>query len=83
MFMAWTEDFRWANFNQPGWDGNTNVPGGPMPEYWGMLEGRMELYCQMTGQYRYVLGPEYRYFHHNVLTEDDYFETDYKKLGWK
>lgn len=79
MFMASVNKFRDANFNQPGWDGNINIPGGPMPEYWGMLEGRMELYCRTTGQCRYVLGPEYRYWHHNRLTKDGYFETDYSK----
>jgi hypothetical protein len=56
-----------------------NIPGGPMPEYWAMLEGRMELYCRHRGMYRYVLGPEYRYYHHNKLTSDDLFETDMSK----
>lgn len=79
MFMARVDDFRRADFNQPGWDGNVNIPGGPMPEYWAMLEGRMELYCRVTGQYRYVLGPEYRYWHWNRLTEDGMFETDMSK----
>jgi hypothetical protein len=79
MFLARVEEFRNADFNQPGWDGNVNISGGPMPEYWAMLEGRMELYCRTTGQYRYVLGPEYRYWHHNRLNEDDLFETDLSK----
>lgn len=79
MFLARAGEFRNADFNQPGWDGNVNIPGGPMPEYWGMLEGRMELYCQATGQYRYVLGPQYRYWHHNRLRADDLFETDMSK----
>lgn len=79
MFLARANEFRNADFNQPGWDGNVNISGGPMPEYWAMLEGRMELYCRMTKQYRYVLGPEYRYWHHNKLTEDDLFETDMSK----
>lgn len=79
MFMTRVNEFRYADFNQPGWDGNVNIPGGPMPEYWGMLEGRMELYCRWTGKYRYVLGPEYRYYHHNKMTSDDLFETDISK----
>jgi len=79
MFLARVDEFRNADFNQPGWDGNVNIPGGPMPEYWAMLEGRMELHCRVTGQYRYVLGPEYRYYHHNKLTKDDLFETDLSK----
>lgn len=80
MFLARVHEFRNADFNQPGWDGNVNIPGGPMPEYWGMLEGRMELYCrQITNQRRYVLGPEYRGWHHNRLNDKGLFETDRSK----
>lgn len=79
MFLARTDEFRNADFNQPGWDGNVNIPGGPMPEYWGMLEGRIELYCRATGLFRFVLGPEYRYWHFNRLGTDGLFETDMSK----
>jgi hypothetical protein len=79
MFMTRVNKFRHADFNQPGWDGNVHVQGGPMPEYWAMLEGRMELYCRMAGMWRYVLGPEYRYWHFNRLTADGHFETDMSK----
>lgn len=79
MFLTRVNKFKYANFNQPSWDGNVHIPGGPMPEYWGMLEGRMELYCRAAGMYRYVLGPEYRYWHHNKLTSDGHFETDISK----
>ncbi len=79
MFLCRVNEFRSANFNQPGWDGNVNVPGGPMPEYWGMLEGRMELHCRVTGQYRYVIGPKYRYWHFNRLNDKGLFETDRSK----
>jgi hypothetical protein len=79
MFLARVNEFRHADFNQPGWDGNVNIPGGPMPEYWAMLEGRMELHCRATGQYRYVLGSEYRYYHFNRLRADGHFETDTSK----
>ena len=82
MFMARVEEFRMINFNQPGWDGNVNIPGGPFPEYWALLEGRMELYCRVTNQWRYVCPPEYRYFHHNRLDATGMYDTDYKKLGW-
>jgi hypothetical protein len=50
-----------------------------MPEYWAMLEGRMELHCRATNQWRYVLGPEYRYWHFNKLNKDGFFETDLGK----
>lgn len=79
MFLTRVNKFRWADFNQPGWDGNVNVPGGPMPEYWAMLEGRMEIYCRVVGMWRYVLGPEYRYWHWNRLRADGNFETDMSK----
>ncbi len=64
MFLTRTREFKEANFNQPNWDGNVKVPDGPMPEYWAMLEGRMELHCRNIEKYRYVLGPEFRYWHY-------------------
>ncbi len=81
MFMTRVDEFREANFGQPGYTGNPK-DYDTMPEYHAMLEGRMDYHCQQSGQYRYVLGPEYRYFHHNRLTEDGHFDTDYEKLGW-
>ncbi len=81
MFLARVDEFRNADFNQPGYTGNPR-DYDTMPEYHAMLEGRMEYHCRQSGQYRYVLGPEYRYFHHNVLTEDGHYDTDYEKLGW-
>ncbi len=81
MFMARVSAFREANFGQPGYTGNPN-DYDTMPEYHAMLEGRMEYHCRQSGQFRYVLGSEYRYFHHNRLTEDGRFDTDYEKLGW-
>lgn len=79
MFMTRVDDFRHADFNQPGWDGNPHVPGGPLPEYFGMLEGRMSIYCKYTNRYRYVLGPEYRYIHHNRFNANGTYYTDYKE----
>ncbi len=81
MFLVKVDDFREANFNQPGYTGNPNNYD-TMPEYHAMLEGRMEYHCRESGQFRYVLGSKYRYFHHNRLTEDGRFDTDYEKLGW-
>ncbi len=79
MFMVRTEEFRNMDFNQPGWDGNPHVPGGPFPEYWSLLEGRMEIYCKYVNRYRYVLSSEYRYWHHNRFNENGEFETRYEK----
>ncbi len=81
MFLVKVDEFRNANFNQPGYTGDPN-DYDTMPEYHAMLEGRMEYHCRESGQFRYVLGPEFRYFHHNVSDENGHFDTDYEKLGW-
>ncbi len=78
MFMVRVDDFRSADFNQPGYTGNPK-DYDTMPEYHAMLEGRMEYHCQKSGQDRHVLGPEYRYWHHNRLNKDGHFETDRTK----
>ncbi len=74
MFLVKVDDFRNMDFNQPGWDGNVHVPGGPFPEYFALLEGRMELYCRSVNRHRYVLAPEYRYWHFNKIDKDGNFE---------
>jgi len=80
MFMARTEEFRNADFNQPGYSGNPrDYP--EMPEYHAMLEGRIHYYCKATNKYRYVLPPEYRYFHHNRLNEDGTYKMNYSDYG--
>ena len=81
MFIVRVDEFRNANFNQPGYSGDPR-DYDTMPEYHAMLEGRMEYHCREAGKSRYVLGPEYRYFHHNVLTENGHYDTDYENLGW-
>ncbi len=81
MFLVKVDKFRNANFNQPGYTGNPR-DYDPIPEYHAMMEGRMEYHCRESGQCRYVLGSEFRYFHHNVLDENGHFDTDYEKLGW-
>lgn len=78
MFLVNVEDFRRADLNQPGYTGNPrDYP--EMPEYHAMLEGRMHHYCKSAGRFRYVLGPEYRYWHFNRLTADGMLETDMSK----
>lgn len=80
MFLARASDFRNADFNQPGYSGNPrDYP--EMPEYHAMLEGRIHYYCKATERYRYVLGPEYRYFHHNRFNEDGSYKTNYGDYG--
>lgn len=79
MFLCRREDFINADWNQPNWDGNVHVPGGPFPEYFGFLEGRMEIYCRSANKFRYVLEPKYRFWHFNRTREDGYFETNYDR----
>ena len=78
MFMTRIDDFRQADFNQPGWDGDVRKMS-ELPEYAAMLEGRMHFYCKAVGKCRYVLSSEYRYWHHNRLTQGGNFETDLSK----
>ncbi len=69
MFLVRVNEFRNANFNQPGYTGDPR-DYDTMPEYHAMNEGRMEYHCRESGQHRYVLGPEFRYFlqvFHNPL----------------
>jgi hypothetical protein len=77
MFLARTQEFRYADFGQPGYSGNPR-DYDTMPEYHAMLEGRMEYHCRLVNKYRYVLGPEYRYWHHG-LTTDGHWELDRSK----
>ncbi len=80
MFLARTDEFRQADFNQPGYSGNPrDYP--EMPEYHAMGEGRIHYHCVASGKYRYVLPPEYRYFHHNRLNEDGTYKTNYSDYG--
>ncbi len=78
MFLVKVDEFRNANFNQPGYTGNPN-DYDTMPEYHAMNEGRMEYHCRESGKFRYVLGPEFRYWHFNKLNKEGHFETDRSK----
>lgn len=80
MFLTRTSDFKSANFNQPGYSGNPR-DYSEMPEYHAMLEGRIHYYCKATNRYRYVLPPEYRYWHHNRFNEDGSYKTNYSDYG--
>lgn len=75
MFLVKVDEFRNADFNQPGYSGNPK-DYDTMPEYHAMLEGRMEYHCRQSGQYRYVCPAQYRYWHFNRLNQDGHFETD-------
>jgi len=82
MFLVRKTDWLSADFNQPGWHGDVRKHP-EMPEYHGMIEGRIHHYCKHINKWRYVLGPDYRYWHSNKICTDDtgqkYFEKDYSK----
>jgi len=44
------------------WDG-TFINGGPFQEYYGLLEGWIGRFMAKRGLFRYVLPPEWRYWH--------------------
>jgi len=50
------------------WNGKTDAPGGPMIEYYFMLEGRIGRLLTTRGWYRYVLPDRFRYWHANPWT---------------
>lgn len=78
MFLVRREDFINADFNQPGFDGDVTKMD-TMPEYAGMLEGRLHFYCKSVNKFRYVLNDDYRYWHFNRTNKDDLLELDYSK----
>jgi hypothetical protein len=68
-----------VDFNIP-WNWEVLAPGGPMQEYYYMLEGRIWRYLHKNQLWRCILPDEIaRYWHCNILTEDGLFEADYSK----
>lgn len=63
LFICRGEQFRYeVNFDVP-WDGKFDAPGGPMQEFYIMLEGRLFLYMRESGTWRAVLPDRWRYWH--------------------
>ena len=60
MFLVDLKKFKAMQFIP--WDGKF-IEGGPFREYYGLLEGWIARHMKANGLYRYVLGPEYRYWH--------------------
>lgn len=60
MFLVNTKKMREMEFIP--WDGKF-IEGGPFREYYGLLEGAIHRYMAKNNFYRYVLNPEYRYYH--------------------
>jgi len=64
LFLVEAERMRKGPLGLP-WNGKFDAPGGPMQEYYGMLEGRIGRLLTTRGWYRYVLPAAYRYWHYN------------------
>lgn len=79
LFLCEREKLASINFNV-NWGGEFRAPGGPMQEYYFMLEGRIWRYMDKHNLWRCIL-PDYvaRYWHCNRLTEDGFFEGDYER----
>ena len=55
------------------WNGKFDAPGGPMAEFYGMLEGRITRLMIAKNLYRYVLPERFRYWHHG----------NWRATGWE
>lgn len=68
-----------VDFNIP-WNWEVLAPGGPMQEYYYMLEGRIWRYLHHNQLWRCILPDDIvRYWHCNILTENGLFEADFSK----
>jgi hypothetical protein len=64
LFLVETARMRREPLNLP-WNGQFDAPGGPMQEYYFMLEGRIGRMLTTRGLYRHILNNRYRYWHYN------------------
>lgn len=62
VFLCERERLKGIDFNVP-WDWEFLAPGGPMQEYYYMLEGRIWRYMHHNGLYRAILPVRWRYWH--------------------
>ncbi len=79
VFLCNRERLKSIGFNVP-WDWEFLAPGGPFQEFYYLLEGRIWRYMNQHSLWRCILPDEIaRYWHHNKLTDEGMFETDYSK----
>lgn len=64
LFLCEVARFRGLNFDLP-WNGKFDAPGGPMQEYYFMLEGRIGRIMTTYRYHRHVLSEKHRYWHFN------------------
>ena len=70
LFLCRGEQFRQEiNFDVP-WDGEMNAPGGPFPEFYCLLEGRLWRHMRETGTWRAILPDAWRYWHDSFWGND-------------
>jgi len=62
LFICNRERFKDIDFNVP-WNWGYLAPGGPMQEYYYMLEGRIWRYMHIRDFYRGILSDTWRYWH--------------------
>lgn len=62
MFLCNRDRLRNIDFDVP-WDWEFTAPGGPMQEYYYMLEGRLWRYMHKHNLWRAILPKEWRYWH--------------------
>jgi hypothetical protein len=79
LFLCNRKRLKEIDFNI-SWNWEVIAPGGPMQEYYYMLEGRIWRYLHKHQLWRCILPDDIaRYWHHGLLTEDGLFEMDYSK----
>jgi len=64
LFIANRERFKQTEFDIP-WNWEFLAPGGPMAEYYWMLEGRIWRHLHKYGLWRAILPDKWRYWHYN------------------
>ena len=62
VFLCERERLKSIDFNVP-WNWEFTAPGGPMQEYYYMLEGRIWRYMHHNSLYRAILPKQWRYWH--------------------
>ncbi len=79
LFLCNRERLKTIDFNI-SWNWEMLAPGGPMQEYYWMLEGRIWRYMNKYDQWRCILPDSVvRYWHHGLLNDQGFFEVDYSK----
>lgn len=76
LFLCRADEFKHkVDFDVP-WDGKFDAPGGPLQEWYCMMEGRMGRYMEKASQWRAILPDAWRYWHNS------HWATDREKEGW-